>query len=122
MKNKRFIHTANCRLLPFNSPCGCKATNVPARNEAMQHTPTPWEVSGEENGIITIRGDIERGRLFAVADTVKWTDAEFIVRAVNAHDDLVAAGEAALRLLYKEYANSVEASNLFKALNKAEGK
>jgi len=61
-----------------------------------KHTPTPWYISREENGITTIRGDKANGRLFAVADTLKREDAEFIVRAVNSHEALLEAAKEAI--------------------------
>ena len=57
-------------------------------NEA-KHTPTPWEISREENGITTIRGDVKNGRLFAVADALKREDAALIVKAVNSYGPML---------------------------------
>ena len=53
------------------------------------HTPTPWHVAG------TSRIRAEMTPLNDLIADVHWrnrdANAEFIVRAVNAHDDLVAA-------------------------------
>lgn len=51
---------------------------------ATKHTPTPWKVGSDSS----IYGD--EGHYF-VATTQKRSDAEFIVRAVNSHDDLLQA-------------------------------
>lgn len=56
--------------------------------EADEHTPTPWQV--DENGAIYqpfFGGDI----VARVTAHNRAADAELIVRAVNSHDDLVAA-------------------------------
>lgn len=64
------------------------------------HTPTPWEACG--NLVRTARTDVDPSGLLVcdcpanVGNRIE--DAAFIVRACNAHDELVAAG--------KRYANA----------------
>jgi hypothetical protein len=65
-----------------------------------QHTPTPWSISD----LKTIEGDSmvcagEGHGYGLVASVTIPQDAAFIVRAVNAHDDLVKALEKAQRAL-----------------------
>jgi hypothetical protein len=101
-------------------------------NEVM-HTPTPWMVIQNDGAYVKedqfakFRIDTapESGRDVAVALVITDTpeldneaNAAFIVRAVNAHDDLVAALEAAATVI-EEAANIIRpklpsvAENLF---------
>ena len=60
----------------------------------MKHTATPWTVFQAKASLpaaVTVSG-------YAVATNVRRVDAEFIVCACNAHDDLVAAAKLALAL------------------------
>ena len=52
-----------------------------------KHTPLPWQADGEV--VYTTVGEDE-----TVADCWEASDAEFIVRACNAHDELLAACKA----------------------------
>jgi hypothetical protein len=56
-----------------------------------EHTPTPWRLAGQA----TLRTDIGHSPSDEWIGSVHWrnraANAEFIVRAANAHDDLVAA-------------------------------
>lgn len=64
-----------------------------------QHTPTPWKAELHRNGGATIRqvGDDAKNERGAIATltfgprALVRADADFIVRAVNAHDDLLTA-------------------------------
>jgi hypothetical protein len=93
------------------------------------HTPTPWQVEGSiyEHMAAGIRGGSNR----AIAQVWKGprghANAEFIVRACNAHDDLVAAlkaivdhNEASYSSEFELFATHVREAK--KALAKAEGK
>lgn len=55
---------------------------------SAKHTPTPWEVKGNLNKIENAKGltvcDLRSNTVDADAD------AEFIVRAVNSHEELLA--------------------------------
>jgi hypothetical protein len=66
-------------------------------NNAEQHTPTPWKVDRFDHLLISNDPDAVicgvRGQ--HVTDFVKPADAYLIVRAVNAHDELLAACRAA---------------------------
>lgn len=64
-----------------------------------QHTPTPWEVSGDAGDYIRPAG-IRTAPLAMTLDSCTYgpiiyrANAEFIVNACNCHDELVAACEA----------------------------
>ena len=56
----------------------------------MSHTPTPWEVYSKFVGPLVIKsGDTEIAHVGADSFSLCVANAEFIVRAVNAHDELV---------------------------------
>lgn len=57
-----------------------------ATETKVAHTPTPWHVNGLDC-IASVRGNLT----IAAKVYRPEVDAEFIVRAVNAHDDLLAA-------------------------------
>jgi hypothetical protein len=65
----------------------------------MSHTPTPWEVcTSNSHTRITEKYGVDGGVVSATIASdrmailrIKQEDAEFIVRACNAHDELVAA-------------------------------
>jgi hypothetical protein len=65
-------------------------------NSNEQHTPTPWKVDRFDHLIVSNDPDAVicgvRGQ--HVTDFVKPADAYLIVRAVNAHDELLAACKA----------------------------
>jgi hypothetical protein len=77
---------------------------------AAQHTPTPWQVdSGDELAIQSVEGGAQIATVLGPDDFLCRDDdddevfeeeceanAAFIVRACNAHDDLVAALKSAL--------------------------
>jgi hypothetical protein len=70
------------------------------------HTPLPWSVSGLDKRYICHLSDNGTGmpRSMSVARLVERiseteANAEFIVRAVNSHDELVAVVEVTLRAL-----------------------
>lgn len=103
------------------------------------HTPTPWKIiPSVSSGIIHNIGD-ENGRaiagVFHAPDKgrpilIATRNAELIVRAVNAHDGLVAACRAVLLLADSsgqlpdngEYCGSIIADQIRAALAKAEVK
>jgi hypothetical protein len=99
----------------------------------VEHTPTPWEVHEvEDSGEVVSRGmrqvggkGINKGEEFELFDKA---DADFIVRAVNAHDDLLAAARMALARLVlpeHEYARQYEGNVLMRldaAIAKAAGR
>lgn len=58
------------------------------------HTPTPWEADGitKENGKKVYAGIYQVGNMRSAAIcSAAYANAAFIVRAVNSHDELVAA-------------------------------
>lgn len=64
----------------------------------MKHTPTPWIAdcigssdAGENPVDVFDIGPEQRGVLMQRVATVAGNDAQFIVKAVNAHDELTAA-------------------------------
>jgi hypothetical protein len=86
----------------------------------MAHTPTPWTA----NLSCVFSGK----NCIAVCDTDNDTrermqdNAAFIVKAVNAHDDLVAAAKMALRTYERDFPNGQGVIDLRAALAKAECK
>lgn len=89
-----------------------KATPEPqAKRDLMgDHTPTPWKLEG-------------KGKGRTGAYTFSHTDAAFIVRACNAHYQLVAAAEIALAWMEEWGADRDETRRLRRAVSiaKAEG-
>lgn len=61
---------------------------------SAEHTPTPWKV--EKSGVIMDMHEAVVGTL--LERPTQSANAAFIVRAVNAHDDLVAALKEANKL------------------------
>ena len=65
------------------------------------HTKTPWRIVSRTDGADIVTGDYPGGRARLIAscwsggsddaDDAARANAEFILRAVNAHDDLLAA-------------------------------
>lgn len=79
------------------------AARVVKESVGSSHTPTPWIVSGgrEEDGRMVKIGTGEKGWLGVAAafgDTPEEAEANaaFIVKAVNAHDDLIHALKMAI--------------------------
>lgn len=69
-------------------------------NVPTEHTPVPWRVKTEQKCAHGRHVHVGPNRGPTVADVHLWcgqADAEFIVRACNAHEDLLAACEAALK-------------------------
>ena len=69
----------------------------------MNHTPTPWHIETKKihfADIYSLSGVWVAHCESAVADSVK--DAAFIVRACNAHDDLVEALEMLMQTCQEE--------------------
>lgn len=58
---------------------------------ATKQTPTPWRVEKNDQGANFIRGDNGDGVALANCIPASSTNAAFIVRACNAHDDLLAS-------------------------------
>ena len=95
------------------------------------HTPTPWylgemEVDPGEGGwdgtIRSAADAYEIGEDYEIADVVDLADAEYIVRAVNSHADLLDACEAALGFLADRMLHAhATAGVLREAIAKAKG-
>lgn len=76
----------------------------------MNHTPTPWELKNYANGdVVEIQG-LRDGifvpiAAFRVADVGQWQkeNAAFIVRAVNAHDELLKCAKTFRRFILSFY-------------------
>ena len=72
---------------------------------ALPHTPLPWEIDGARSVIRTKTGVNARGGMTGgVLVAQFWTapsagDAAFLLGAVHAHDDLVAALNDTLKML-----------------------
>lgn len=89
------------------------------------HTPTPWSTDGR-----SVRGkDNERGNGALLFEVDGYEgDAEFIVRAVNSHDELVAALNLVLDVVaschrcWELSADDEEKAQVEAALAKAEGR
>lgn len=101
----------------------------------MEHTPTPWATFGWKNGFTCgIQGTkpmhrVTSDNVFRVDDDLDMANAEFIVRAVNCHDELVEALNATLHELglVCSYSGRIDTQTpaMFKAkqaLAKAEGR
>ena len=105
----------------------------------MSHTPPPYEI-GKNGSIVTqapdAQVDMTRDGIdvedtlefyggHVICETITSRNAEFIVRACNAHDELVAAAEAAMdalnELIGVDYDLSGEQALLKAALGKAKG-
>lgn len=130
------------------------ASPAPAGVSSGQHSPLPWRVKRIEYGHAILMGpDAARTypREFAVDEVIEWEhdcrgvqgsiakgNAEFIVRCVNSHDDLLAAlrkSVEAIRALHgigmppateaevwRLYQQSPEMKAINAALAKAEGR
>ncbi len=95
-----------------------------------EHTPTPWKFKQEmKTGMFLVIGP-QNEDIAVVDEGFGGGDTQFIVRAVNAHDDLVAAAQNARNVLAALItgdlkgvkADSAALLALRSALAKAEGK
>lgn len=69
------------------------------KEDKPQHTPTPWEVLQVEDthqGIFSNCGNEAQSLIAQTFDGNEKANAEFIVRAVNCHEELLAASQALL--------------------------
>lgn len=94
-----------------------------------KHTPTPWAISSngfniygppDAEGQVTFVASIFRKPIQDIEDA----NAEFIVRACNAHDELLAACKATLKYLQyssKHAENRELRKQIRAAVDKAEG-
>ncbi len=64
--------------------CG-KPQHTPSSYEATPHTPTPWKISNINGLQIELPGEEIKGSVRVYSS---YEDADFIVRAVNAHDEM----------------------------------
>lgn len=72
-----------------------------------QHTPTPWKIEESCGDIISIGGISSTASANDDTDLRCWldvtrSDAEFVVRACNAHEELISALRETLDALYNE--------------------
>ena len=85
------------------------------------HTPTPWYVGHDIVNPITGDGTISVGNAWVtVAAVLNEEDARFIVRAVNAHADLLAALREAANVLASDKRFAKAEAKARAALAKAE--
>ena len=87
-----------------------------------QHAPTPWKLGGASGRMITTpEGYVGDG---FIADVDTRANAEFIVRAVNAHEALLEAVKLALQFIQFCKDTDIESSleiRLKQAIAQAEG-
>jgi hypothetical protein len=90
---------------------------------SAQHTPTPWGAEPKGGKGSWIKGASGEWAALSCGDEDATADAnaEFICRAVNAHDDLVAALKYA-RDKADEYGSVINFAMIDAALAKAEGR
>lgn len=96
----------------------------------MNHTPTPWEWVGDRaQGFILLGPDGSIGEVYICAEPSMCNaqaNAAFIVRAVNAHDDLIGALKtieaAHPHIINRESPSVCVPCVAKKAIAKAEGK
>ena len=96
----------------------------------MKHTATPWKINSGGQ-VVTLDGAIVIANLYQTGGNAK-ANAEFIIQACNAHDELVGALKAAEQHLdycgwgdtyERECAREQKLPNMIaKAIAKAEGK
>jgi hypothetical protein len=86
--------------------------------KTAQHTPTPWEPHEDWNKTVEIFGGDPPDKFKNVTDNLSWEDAAFIVRAVNAHEELLDACKYVLHRL--ESGKEIVAGKLIHAIAKAE--
>jgi hypothetical protein len=72
----------------------------------QRHTPTPWHI--DEHGDIRCENDSVICDLAGYSDAKE--NAEFIVRACNAHDDLVAITKAAKAFFPGSWHSDIDAA------------
>lgn len=84
-----------------------------------KHTPLPWEIGESFSGRPLVCHDGS-----PLAEVPRLADAQLIVRAVNCHEDFLAACKAAQSLLYKLGGTNYdpEYSELCAAVAKATGR
>ncbi len=90
----------------------------------MSHTPTPWQLATNDPTLILSEAVDADGDAVIIADVLNGTingvgldtaNAAFIIKAVNAHDELVEA----CRLAYEDWQNGEHGSPAFIALERA---
>jgi hypothetical protein len=93
--HKGGTHTYNCLNDGYSGQCNCESLSKDA-NE-LEHTPTPWRKILAPTQIVTddrIIANMVYGEYFQMQN-----DADFIVRAVNAHEALLEAAKNARNVL-----------------------
>ena len=95
--------------------------------QTAQHTPTPWDTNGflSNDGIRIYHRQDEVAHLSDIGldQDVLEAHAAFIIRAVNAHDDLLAAlKEARNFVLATPFAAPTQLARIDAAIAKAEGR
>ena len=100
--------------------------------KTMTHTPTPWKVSGNQiqseklnnyGNWILLEMPLRKEPTMQDMTEEDKANAEFIVHAVNAHDELVEACKLALDVLSYDEPRSTKTETILKnAIAKAEGK
>ncbi len=136
MKNKKSKDEYNVEVEHWSSPVGCHP-DCPACTHEPQHTSTPWNVGGYQthsasveplgvvgigNGRMAIARSMETG---LISREEAEANAAFIVKAVNAFEDMKRALWACQIFLIDDeiYAQTKELRNTVeKALAKAEAK
>ncbi len=104
-----------------------KSVNKFHQHKQPTHTPTPWSIENDSDFPKQKVIKAEKSRIIAVIDDNDETDrgnAEFIVRAVNAHEEMVYALKRACRCFdAMGLSTDLKAWKLArKAIAKAEGK
>ena len=103
---------------------------MPSNKKPAPHTPTPWRVVLAPCQIVDDKNLIAdlNGKGFEIGEEEKYANAAFIVRAVNAHHELVEAlkriADEAVKTGTTEDGRSLEsiAEIAFRAIAKAEGR
>lgn len=67
--------------------CGCEKDVFACREHAHPHTPTPWKLSMMENW--NLHGPFVNKESPCLGEIYSKSDADYIVRAVNAHEELL---------------------------------
>lgn len=83
----------------------------------MEHTPTPWKAKKELLGYSMVSNwDV----CFAsLAENWNEKDVDFVIRAVNSHDELVEALRVVRAYFASEYNNGITKEDVLKSLAKA---
>lgn len=89
-----------------------------------KHTPTPWSYLPHygSNVIYKMQLDIKKGPHKGIARTIKDTDAAFIVRAVNCHEELLRLLKVCLEEMLADGWSHESLEDVEQAIAKAEGK